>query len=508
MPENIRSLLVVIFIAFVVFKFARNPLTAVSQSLQDFDLRRNTWFGVTLLLFLSNNFWIFSIGSSLVLFQSARKDSNPVALAMLLLFAAPLVSAEVSGLGIINYLLDLNYFRIISLCIFLPIALRVRKHKGNKRFGSLTPDKFLIFYIFMQLTRQIWVDSSTNTMRSAFYISTDIILPYYVASRSLKTVSVIRDVLTSFVLASAIAGAIGFFEFIKHWLLYSSVPSALGIEWDLGGYLTRGDNLRAVASTGQAIILGYVMAVAIGLYLYTHNFLPNKRVVMLGFGVLGLGLLSPLSRGPWLGAFLMGVVFIGTGPNAAKDLAKASVLISLVFLAVLATPYGSAIIDHLPFVGTLDSENVVYRERLYTNSMKVISDNLWFGSYNYMNTPEMQELKFSFDGGIIDLVNSYLGITLSGGVTSLFAFLGVFVWIVFNLYKSRLRYKNLDPQVSLLLRSLLATLIGILLIIATASSITLVPIVYWLIAGISVAALQLTSVQEYPAVESNTMPVA
>lgn len=489
MPEIIRSLLIVLFIALFAFGFARAPLTDLMQSRQDFDLRRKAWFGITLALFLSNNFWIFASITAIILLIGGRKDSNAIAFAVALLFAAPLVEDQVSGLGLINYLVELNYFRFISICVFLPLALRLRKEKGAIGFGSTTPEKFLIVYFLLGLTRQILVDTSTNTLRSALYLVIDVVLPYYVASRSLKNVAAVRDAMASFVFAAALAGTIGFFEFVKKWLLYSNIPGALGTEWGFGGYLLRGDNLRGTASTGQAIVLGYVMAVAIGLYFFVSKSIPNKRTAQLGFGVLILGLLAPLSRGPWMGALLLAIVFVGSGPNAPKVLAKAAVFAVLAFVLVLATPYGSTVVDHLPFIGTLEADNVLYRERLFTNSMSVISQNLWFGSYDFMNTPEMLELKFTYDGGIIDLVNSYIAITLSGGITSLAAFVGFFGWIVVKLYVA-IR-KQGESEVKLLQRCMLATMVAILFMIATVSSISFIPIVYWLIAGVSVASLKL-----------------
>ncbi|MEO7108146.1 MAG: hypothetical protein ABIZ09_17350 [Rhodoferax sp.] len=493
MPEIVRSLLVVLFIATFAFQFSRAPLTAQALSLKDFNARRNAWFGITLLLFLSNNFWIFSIGTAVILLVGARKDSNPIAFAMVLLFAAPLVTDQVSGFGIANFLVELNYFRLISLCVFLPMAMRIRKEKGVIRFGGTTPEKFLICYMMIGLMRQILVDSSTNTMRSVLYLLTDVVLPYYVASRGLRNVAAIRDAMASFVMAAALAGAIGFFEFLKKWLLYSNIPNALGTEWGLGTYLLRGENLRGTASTGQAIVLGYVMAVAIGFYLFVSKSIPNKRLALLGYGVLGIGLLAPLSRGPWMGALLLAIVFVGTGQNAAKNLTKAAAVFTLIFLLALATPYGSTIVDHLPFIGTLESENVIYRERLFNNSMAVIFQNPWFGSYNFMSTPEMLELKSSYDGAIIDLVNSYIAIALSGGIISLAAFGGVFFWIVTKVYGAIKRRKEIDPEIKILLRCLLATLIAILFMIATVSSISFIPIIYWLVAGICISALNLVA---------------
>lgn len=493
MPEIIRSLLVVLFIALFTFHFARAPLVGFAQSRQDFDLRRNVWLGITFALFLSNNFWIFSIVTAVLFVYGVKRDSNPIAFAIVLLFAAPLMSDQISGLGVVNYLVEINYFRLISVFIFLPVALRLRKEKGGTSFGSAAPEKFLIGYLAIGLVRQIMVDTGTNTLRTALCQVADVVLPYYVASRSFKSVAAMRDAMASFVLAAALAGVIGVFEFLKGWLLYSNIPSALGTEWGLGAYLLRGVNLRGTASTGQAIVLGYVMAVALGFYAFVSSSLPKKKYKILGLGILVLGIVAPLSRGPWMGAALMAIVFVGSGPEPAKNLTKGALLVTFAFLLALATPYGATIVDHLPFIGTIEADNVVYRERLFTNSMAVISQNIWFGSYDFMSTPEMLELKFNYDEGIIDLVNSYIAIALSGGIVSLSLFAGFFGWIVVKLFLTIKKLNQPTSDLSLLLRTLLATLVAILFMIATVSSISFIPIIYWIVAGLSVSCLQLAT---------------
>jgi len=491
MSEIIRSLLVVLFIALATFQFAKAPFVDVGISPKNFDVRRNAWFGVTLALFLSNNFWLFLIICAIIFTYGLKKDLNPFAFAMALLFAAPLVQGQVSGLGIVNYLVDLNYFRIISVFILLPLALRLRKEKGAVPFGSTSPEKLLIAYLVLGLVRQILVDTSTNTLRTFLYDVTDVILPYYVASRYFKTIESLREAMASFVLAAAIMGLIGGFEFFKGWLLYSNIPGALGTEWGLGGYLMRGANLRGTATTGQAIVLGYAMVVALGFYLFVSRSMASKKLAVLGLGALLVGLLAPLSRGPWMGALLLAIIYIASGPDAWRNLVKNALIALIVFSVALATPYGPTIIDHLPFIGTLEADNVTYRERLFTNSMTVIMRNFWFGSYDFMDTPEMQELKFTYDGGIIDLVNSYIAIALSGGITALAAFTSFFGWIVIKLFVAIRNRLSLHAELRQLQRVLMATLLAILFMIIAASSIALVPIIYWIVAGFCMSALRM-----------------
>lgn len=42
----------------------------------------------------------------------------------------------------------------------------------------------------------------------------------------------------------------------------------------------------------------------------------------------------------------------------------------------------------LPFIGTIENENITYRERLIDNSMIVIQRNPLFGSFDFRNTPK------------------------------------------------------------------------------------------------------------------------
>ncbi len=86
--------------------------------------------------------------------------------------------------------------------------------------------------------------------------------------------------------------------------------------------------------------------------------------------------------------------------------------------------------------------------------------------------------------GIVDLVNSYLGLALSGGLVSLGLFVGVFVWIAWGVYFAMRSIADHTDSQKIIGRSIFSVLLGILVIIYTVSSITFVPIVYWSVAGL------------------------
>jgi len=491
MPEILRSLLVVLIIAITVFGFTQGPITARAIAPSNFVLRRNIWFVITLAAFLANNYWIFVGIAAFFLIYGAKREQNKIALLFSVLFAVPLFRVEISGLGIVNYFFDIDYFRMLSLVVLLPSFLLLRKQQGTTAFLKNTPDKFLAAFLLLGLVRQFQIDSLTNILRTVFYLFIDIFLPYYVASRSLRSIEAFRDALSSFVVAVLIISVIGVVELGKGWLLYSNVSHSLGIEWGFGGYLARAGNLRAIASTGQAIVLGYIITVALGLYLFVSRSIKNPFARGLGYLTLGAGLISPLSRGPWVGAIFTGIIYIFTTPKPIILLAKLIIPFSALFFLLLISPVGPTIIDHLPFVGTIDAENVLFRERLLENSLQVIARNPFFGSYDYMLTPEMEELRAGPNGGIIDVVNSYLAILLSGGLVALALFIGFFISIIIGLIHSMRNAYKIESEHRQLGRALLATIAGILITIYTVSSIIFIPIIYWLIGGLCVAYIQM-----------------
>lgn len=485
MPEIIRSLIVVLFIAFAVFYFGKKTFVAMGMREADFVLRRNAWLIITLAAFLTHNFWIFCAITAGTVIYTGKKDSSKLSLFAALLFAVPLFGAEITGLGIINYFFELNYFRLLSLLLLLPTFLSLRRLPTSATFGSLLPDKFILAFMLIGLALQAPVDSTTNLARTAFYTFIDVFLPYYVASRALNNTKAIHDFCAAFVMATVLLAGVAVAEYLKGWLLYSSLATALGAEWGYGNYLARGGSIRAMASTGQPIVLGYVCAVAMGLYFAIQNNVTT-RSTRVGITIaLVAGLFASVSRGPWLGGALVAIAFVALGPKPWVALPKMALASIACALLLLATPYSDQIIDLLPFIGSVNIETIEFRNTLLENSIEVIARNPFFGSFDALASSEMQELRA---GGIIDVVNSYIALALTGGLVTVFFFVGFFVSIVLQLFFMQ-RKTPLNETDASIRRALIAAILGIMLIIYTVSSITFVPIVYWLVGGLGVGVI-------------------
>ncbi|MEG1039265.1 MAG: O-antigen ligase family protein [Pseudomonas sp.] len=494
MPEHLRALVVILLVAGVVFAMARRPATDLI-ALSDFKRRRNLWFVLTVVAFVSHSFWIYAAAAAVLLTLARRRERNPMALFFILLFLIPPAMVPVSGFGLINYLVDVNHVRLLTLCVLLPVALSVRRRSDTLPFGRTWPDRVLAASLLLMILLYLRDTSVTDTLRQVLYLYVDVFLPYYVASRALKTISDFKDALLAFVLASFVLALIGVAEFMRHWLLYNGLLEAMGVQWEMSGYLSRGGSLRASATTGQAIVLGYVMSVAIGLFLFVQGYVRNPLHRCLGALLLAAGLVVPLSRGPWIGAAIIVVIFVATGKRAVKRLGLLALVgvLSVPLLSLL--PGGEKILDMLPYIGNLEKENITYRERLLDNSWIVIQRNPLFGSFDFRNTPEMQSMMQG--GGIIDIVNTYIGLALRIGLVGMTLFVAFFVTILLAIRKSMLLIPDKDDEQRQLGRALLATLVGIMVIIFTVSSITVIPVVYWSIGGLGVAYAQMVRTLRY-----------
>ena len=103
----------------------------------------------------------------------------------------------------------------------------------------------------------------------------------------------------------------------------------------------------------------------------------------------------------------------------------------------------------------------------------------------FRNTAAMQEM---IQGqGIIDIVNSYIATALRNGLVGLLLFVGFFFSVLVGTWR---RMNSADAKNTEMIdigRALLAALACILVTIATVSSISFVPMIYYAIAGLAVA---------------------
>ena len=499
MPTHYKAFLVVISFAVVAFWFAR-PVFTKFMADDEYIRRRNLWLVLTTSAFMIPNFWAYMALAAILVYRAAKKDKNPVALYMFLLLTIPPLEQPIPGFGIVNYLFPVHHIRLLCLFLIIPAAMGLNKvgiEKSNteRRYKLILPDVCLIAYGCLQVLTYAPFSSITDTTRSLVMMSLDLLLPYYVISRFCTTKERLVEAVAAFTLAVLVLAPIAVFEITKGWLLYDELAAYWRVDVNIGGYLLRGDNVRAIVTSGNSIVLGNFFAVGLGTWLYLVNKTKSSQA-WIASAVICAGLISAFSRGPWVGAVVCVFVFFALGPNPAARLFKLSAVTALIVCITIMSPYGSKVVDYLPFVGTVDAGNVSYRQAVNDRALLIIGLNPFFGSPYF--SQYMEDLRTGL--GIIDFLNVYLSIGMAYGLVTLAAFV---IFFFSSMYRSLIlisRCRKIDPDTSILGASLVCALMGTLVIIYTASNYLSIPYIYTALAGLLVAFSRLqvnTQPEEY-----------
>lgn len=552
MPEHLRALVFILALATPVFLIA--GMQRIGLPMERADYKRRAWVFVatTLIAFLAHDFWVYMAAMVIAIRVVAPMERNPLALALVVALAVPPFYQEIPGFLGIDHLMVIDLPRLIGLVLLLPLWLTLRARRDVDRFGSLLPDKLLIGYWLIYLAAQLSYDTFTNALRIGLvYPFLDIFLPYYVASRTVRSMKAFKDVVATLAVLAVVLALIGLFESARTWLLYAPLERALDVNWQYSNYLFRGDGgrLRVQASLGHSIVYGYALVIGLSLFAFLRPAMSAPRYIIdpradargdptfrgrfspsilgvflaiplalvsfvrpssyvpgrpalkaqptrfpafawnLGAAVILLGIVASMSRGPWVGLVAAAMVLAVTGPEVGSRLTRLTIGVAVALALLLSTDAGRRALDFLPFVGTVDQFNVDYRERLFDVSLAVIAQRPWFGAVDFMANPMLEQMRQG--EGIIDIVNTYLGVGMRNGLVALALFVGVFAAAIGGLMSCLRTIADKDSEVHLLGRVLLAALAGALVIITTVSSILVVPMLYWSLAGLAIGYRQM-----------------
>jgi hypothetical protein len=489
MIGSVKAMVVVLFISMAVFWLAR-PMALRFMSEEDFKRRRNCWLALTAVAFVVPGFWTFFGVALVVLFVAAKRDPNPMALALLFIHIVPPTMVTVPSLGI--RLLDFNSYRLLALAILIPALWRWYATPKPPQVSSASAAFKLALagvlgYNLVMLALYLPYESPTNTIRRLIDYSFDSIIVFFAFYRLLPNLRVIREALMCLCLGAAIAAAIGVFEWLRYWLLYVALTEYWGIA-DWMSFLTRGGALRAQASTGHSMTLGFITAMAFVLWLGLARSVPDKKLKWLATTVLLVGCYASLSRAGWVMVAVGYLVYTLVGPTRAADIAKQGGLLLLGCAVVVFSPGGDKFINMLPFIGNTDTGNIDYREQLAELSWVLIWRNPWFGDPFVLR--HMESLRQG--QGIIDLVNVYASIALFSGFVGLFFFVTPYLIGFFNLLTVLFGRGRRDERLHSLTAVLVACMVANMMMFSVGSLGPTLTFLYWGFAALAirVAALQ------------------
>lgn len=499
MSVNARALIVVLAVSALAFHYAR-PLALKWGTPEEFARRRNIWFALTIAGFLLPGFWLFVLIAAPLLIWAGRKDTNPIALYLLLMHVIPPLSKQIPVAGI-HQLFAVDMYRLLSVTILLPAAFRLHRSQADSpgRY-SRTMEFFLLAYGVLQIVffirpdvpnPQLYHNSLTTCLRTAFLFLIDAYLLYYVASRGASDRRRLNDALTAFFLACLIMAPLAVFEGLKHWALYDGLKNSLGAHIEQQ-YNFRGGSLRAVVSAGHSLALGYLLAVAIGCWLHLRRFEVRSWARFAVPAALVLGLVFAYSRGPWAGAIVIFLTYALLGRALGKSgFLKMLIAAAILGAGVLASPLGTRIVSVLPYVGKPQSlNNVDYRERLARRSMQIIEAHPVFGDQTaYTKLSDLRQGQ-----GIIDFVNTYAYVAVFYGLVGLICFLGFALTGLTKVYRMIKAVRD-DAGLAHLGSSLAAAIVGTLIMLASCSLIYGYAQMFYLLAGFCAAFARLAQTE-------------
>jgi O-antigen ligase len=330
-------------------------------------------------------------------------------------------------------------------------------------FGLLTA----FLYLHPEISpNEVSAFTFTDALRRAFLFFITIYIPYFVVSRSVTSRRVIVEGMAALCLSCALMAAIALFETARHWLLYAELADHWGYGIPISSYDLRNADLRAMASAGHPLALGYLLAMAFGFWLYLQSHLKSSKY---RFGVsllLWLGLFATYSRGPWIIAACVFFIFYALRPRAFPGLLKAGTIAALLMVAISLSPLGDKILKALPFFSASQEDaSVVYRHRLFDHALQIIQDSPLLGDQYALL--KMQDLRQG--EGIIDVINTFVGVLLGNGLVGLSLFLGFILIALFKSLTVSRRIATTDPDFGMLGASLVSCILGTLIMMADGS---------------------------------------
>ena len=88
LQAHLKPLIVILAVAWAVFAIAK-PSCLRFMPEATFRLRRNVWYALTVVAFLSPAFWMYAVFAIAVLLIAGRRDPNPLAMFVLVTFTVP-----------------------------------------------------------------------------------------------------------------------------------------------------------------------------------------------------------------------------------------------------------------------------------------------------------------------------------------------------------------------------------------------------------------------------------
>jgi len=402
---------------------------------------------------------------------------------LLILFSAPpYVKATVPFPGL-EQLLTLDYQQVVSLALFIPIAVINRREKrfGPERTASWVLVSIAVYCVIVSVLamRETTV---TNSLRSGVELGLSTWLLAYLLIKLGRTEGSTSKAFQALLAVAVVFSVMCIVIQIRSWNFYSFLDQSERI-WKAGEYRFGILRTSVTVNTG---LLGFVCGVGSIICLSNIVRMRSPRKVLLLF-LMGLGCLVSLSRGAWLAAMLMVVLFYLLRSRRSNGTIAGYAIAACLLIAGVSWIWQGIAIESYDEFGTFS-----YRQEIYAASWQQFQAAPLLGAENYLASGRFDHLVQG--EGIIDIVSVYLLIVLRNGIVGLAFYVLPFALVINGLLKVRKRATRQAGTEPLETSGiLLAAIIGYMMFIGTTSDVSLVKEV-----GVILLALSASFIGAFP----------
>ena len=418
------------------------------------------WFlSAALLFFLDDALLIFAFLFIILAVLASILPAQRVAFFILAAPAVPFYVQQYLPFPGINYLTLLDYYRVASFTLLLPLLFLPRP-ADLPRIGWTLTDSCVALYVLYTSTMVGGAENFTSGLRFLLDQSLLVAAPYFALTRAVRRPEDVDRCIRAFIVASAILAAIALIATSKQWDFYrfKEPPSQAALPDFRAGFLR-------IAATANTHSLGFHLAACIVLLEYLKTRIP--------FGFLRLwGLRAMLFGGLYLTGSRGAIAALLTAAGVYVVLSvRSSGLRWALTIAIAGGAWaaGTWLLsgDSAKFdpYGTFD-----YRQQLLATSLQYIADNPLFGSVHFIRSGRFDALVQG--QGIIDITNLYLQVALRFGLIGLTLFFLPFLLTLYRLAFTK-RDSAIEPGVDRMRFTICALIAGWLVLIATTSDVGL-----------------------------------
>lgn len=367
------------------------------------------------------------------LFAYKREEVAPIYLFALLLLPGLDLTVHAGSLKLFEY--------GVHDALATGATLRLLMRPGRGRV-PLRLDMPFIAMLLMMVTAISRDTSITNFLRVLLNGIFDCALPYFIVSRSVRSLDDLRLCMAYLTAAACVLCCILLYEARVGWPIYNMLNDHYHIPVQLTVKL-RGGVMRAggpfLESTSIAMVLAFcLMAAWLSRPIFRSTFFYLGTMAL-----LLLGMTAPQSRGAWIGLIIGTLVADLYRRRVGSAVRRVAIMVAVVASLVAIAPMSPYLTETLGLSGG-SADTVDYRQRLFDRGMEEFRKSPIVGYSQPQILIHLADLRQG--EGIVDFVNTYIYFMLIAGIVGLSIFVGAFLFYLSELWRWRPRAARGDAD--------------------------------------------------------------